>query len=80
MTDPDDLLVKGVVRGGQIVLEAPLGVPDGMLVTITGYQLGDIPGEPWPDEPEKRAAALEIVKAWAEEARQRVRSAGHRRA
>jgi hypothetical protein len=31
--------VQGVVRNGQVVLEVPLNLPDGTVVTVTNYSL-----------------------------------------
>ena len=36
-----EFCVRGVVRGGQVVLEVPLDLPDGTVVRVTG-------GEPYP--------------------------------
>lgn len=38
-----DFAVRGVVRDGHIVLDAPLAAPDGTYVTITPYRNGDVP-------------------------------------
>lgn len=38
-----DFAVRGVVRGGQVVIDTPLDVPDGTLVTIRPYRNGDVP-------------------------------------
>lgn len=46
MDDADELdfAVRGVVRDGKIVLDAPLDAPDGTFVTVSPYRNGDIPG------------------------------------
>jgi hypothetical protein len=52
--------VRGVVRGGQVVLEIPLDVPDGTEVTVTDYDPADIEVVgPDPDDPKAREAALQ---------------------
>jgi hypothetical protein len=51
--------VRGVVNGGQVVLEAPLEVPDGTEVTVTDYDPADVATVgPDPDDPKAREAAL----------------------
>ncbi|MBX9584854.1 MAG: hypothetical protein K2X87_31505 [Gemmataceae bacterium] len=35
--------VQGVVRGGQVVLDPPLALPDGTVVTVTKYDPDDNP-------------------------------------
>jgi hypothetical protein len=40
--------IQGVVRGGRVVLEAPLDLPDGTVVTVTNYDPDD---DPRPDPP-----------------------------
>jgi hypothetical protein len=42
---PAGLLVKAVVLNGRVVLDVPLAVPDGTLVTVRQYEYGDMPGE-----------------------------------
>lgn len=40
--------VQGVVRNGQVVLDPPLGLPDGTVVTVTRYHPDE---NPFPDGP-----------------------------
>ncbi|MBN9517963.1 hypothetical protein J0H58_05510 [bacterium] len=42
---PADFAVKGVVLHGKVVLDAPVPLPDGTLVTIRLYDPGELPGE-----------------------------------
>jgi hypothetical protein len=35
--------VQGVVKNGQVVLDAPLGVPDGTIMTVTDFDPDDDP-------------------------------------
>ena len=43
--EPDEFIFKAVVLNGRVVLDAPLALPDGTLVTIQRYAVGDLPGE-----------------------------------
>jgi len=43
--DQADFAVKGVVLHGKVVLEAPVPMPDGTLVTVRLYDPGELPGE-----------------------------------
>jgi hypothetical protein len=49
----EPLPAKGVVRNGQIVLEAPLDLPDGTQVTVLEYDEADFPSEPKPLSPQE---------------------------
>ncbi len=40
-----DFAVKGVVLHGKVVLETPISMPDGTLVTVRHYDPGELPGE-----------------------------------
>jgi hypothetical protein len=62
--EPVEFTVKGVVRNGQVVLEAPLDVPDGTFVTIQRYCLGDIAGEAWPPPTPEQLQAIRDDLAW----------------
>jgi hypothetical protein len=42
------LWVQGVVKNGQVVLDPPLDLPDGTVLTVTRYDPGD---DPRPQEP-----------------------------
>ncbi|HYH68386.1 MAG TPA: hypothetical protein VD866_27075 [Urbifossiella sp.] len=42
---PVDYAVKGVVLHGKVVLDAPVPMPDGTLVTVRLYDPGELPGE-----------------------------------
>lgn len=42
----DELVVKAVVLNGRVVLDAPLGLPDGTLVTVRRYESGEDVGAP----------------------------------
>jgi hypothetical protein len=46
--DGDEFTVKAVVLNGRVVLDAPLAVPDGTLVTVQRYHEGDLPGDSGP--------------------------------
>lgn len=39
----DRVWIQGVVRDGQVVLDAPLALPDGTVVTVTDYDADDDP-------------------------------------
>ena len=39
----DRIWVRGVVKNGQVVLDAPLGVPDGTVMTVTDFDPDDDP-------------------------------------
>ncbi|MCI0705321.1 MAG: hypothetical protein L0241_30035 [Planctomycetia bacterium] len=41
----EPLPVKGILKNGQIVLETPLDLPDGTLVTVLEYDEDDYPRE-----------------------------------
>lgn len=43
-TDVDEFAVKAVVLNGRVILDAPLAMPDGTLVTVQRYHEGDLPG------------------------------------
>ena len=40
------VVVKGVIRGGQVEVDEPINLPDGSEVTITGYPHGKFFGLP----------------------------------
>lgn len=42
------LWVQGVVKNGQVVLDAPLDVPDGTVLTVTEYDPDDNPNSQEP--------------------------------
>src|SRR5262245_20178167 len=64
--------VQGVVRNGQVVLEVPLDLPDGTLVSITDYDPEDVATVgPDPDDPKAREEALQYY-------REMVRNRGNR--
>jgi hypothetical protein len=42
---PAEFAVKGVVLHGKVVLDAPVPMPDGTLVTVRLYDPGELPGE-----------------------------------
>jgi hypothetical protein len=53
--------IQGVVKNGQVVLDKPLDLPDGTVVTVTDYDPDDDPrpqepAEPW--DPAKAQAAI----------------------
>ena len=52
--------IQGVVKGGQVVLEQPLDLPDGTVVTVTDYDPDDDPRPSGPavHDPEKARRAL----------------------
>jgi hypothetical protein len=53
--------IQGVVKGGQVVLESPLDLPDGTLVTVMDYDPDDDPrpiGPTEPHDPEKARRAI----------------------
>lgn len=54
--------IQGVVRNGQVVLETPLDLPDGTVVTVKDYDPDDDPRPVEPAEPydpvKARAALL----------------------
>jgi predicted nucleic acid-binding protein len=55
------ILRKGVIRGGQVILEEPINLPDGSEVTIMGQAYGKFVGQEdndRPPTPEEIAAAL----------------------
>ena len=59
--------VRGVVKGGQVVLDTPLDLPDGTEVTVTDYDPADVETVgPDPNDPGAREAArqffLDILK------------------
>jgi hypothetical protein len=41
--EPLEFAVRGVVRNGQVVLDTPLDVPDGTVVTVKEYDKSDYP-------------------------------------
>jgi hypothetical protein len=43
-TTVSTILRKGIVRGGQVVIDEPLNLPDGSEVTILGRSLDERPG------------------------------------
>lgn len=43
--EPADFICKAVVLNGRVVLDERLDVPDGTLVTVWRYEIGDLPGE-----------------------------------
>jgi hypothetical protein len=59
---------KGVIRGGQVIVEEPINLPDGSEVTITGRAHGKFLGEedkdrpPTPKEIEAALAAMDQVE------------------
>jgi hypothetical protein len=57
--------VQGVVKAGQVVLETPLDLPDGTVVTVMDYDPADDPrpiGPTEPYDPEKaRRAFFEYI-------------------
>jgi hypothetical protein len=61
----DQLWVQGVVRNGQVVLEAPLALPDGTVVTVTDYHPDDDPRSIGPTEPYSEEEALRIMTEFA---------------
>jgi hypothetical protein len=53
--------VHGVVRGGQVVLDVPLDLPDGTEVTVTDYDPANVATVgPDPDDPSAREAARQF--------------------
>jgi hypothetical protein len=54
--------LQGVVRDGQVVLTAPLDLPDGTAVIVTDcYELED---DPRPQEPKLKLADEERAEMW----------------
>jgi hypothetical protein len=59
---------KGVIRGGQVVVEEPINLPDGSEVTITGVAHGKFLSEddndrpPTPQEIATALAAMEKIE------------------
>lgn len=43
--------IQGIVKGGQVVLEQPLELPDGTVVTVMDYDPDDDPRPKEPAEP-----------------------------
>ena len=57
--------LQGVVRAGQVVLETPLALPDGTVVTVMDYDPDDDPrpiepAEPYDPEKARRAIFASI--------------------
>ncbi|MBA4067803.1 MAG: hypothetical protein C0501_29715 [Isosphaera sp.] len=57
--------IQGVVRGGQVVLETPLALPDGTVVTVMDYDPDDdprtiVPAGPYDPEDARRAVFASI--------------------
>jgi hypothetical protein len=53
--------LQGVVKNGQVVLEAPLDLPDGTIVSVMDYDPADDPqpiGPPGPFSPEEAIRIL----------------------
>jgi hypothetical protein len=57
--------VQGVVRDGQVVLDPPLNLPDGTVVTVTKYDPDDNPLPEEPAVPFDPAEARAALFAWA---------------
>jgi hypothetical protein len=50
--------IRGVIRNGQVVLDSPLDLPDGTLVSITEYDPDEVATVgPDPNDPEAMEAA-----------------------
>lgn len=63
--------LQGVVKDGQVVLEKPLDVPDGTIVTVKDYDPEDVPETIGPtltitDEEFKELSAFFANKNWAD--------------
>jgi hypothetical protein len=71
------VVMKGVIRHGQVVVTEPINLPDGSEVTITGYPRGQFPGKEDNDRPptaEEIAASLAAMQkiepfVWTDEER-----------
>ena len=71
------IIRKGVIRHGQVVVNAPINLPDGSEVTITGYPQGSNGNKHDNDEPltpEEIAASLAAMEkiepfSWTNEER-----------
>jgi hypothetical protein len=55
----ESIWVQGVVKNGQVVLAAPLGVPDGTVMTVTDYDPDD---DPRPTPPKVVFTAEELAE------------------
>jgi hypothetical protein len=52
--------VQGVVRDGQVILEAPLDLPDGTAVTVKDYDPEDV-DVIGPDDPQSREVTRQLL-------------------
>jgi hypothetical protein len=53
--------IQGVVKNGQVVLEKPLDLPDGTVVTVMNYEPDGDPRSVGPTQPYSLEEALRIM-------------------
>jgi len=56
--------LQGVVKNGQVVLEQPLDLPDGTVVTVMDYDPDDDPRPAAPMEPHDPVKARRALFEW----------------
>ncbi len=59
----NSIVMKGVIRNGQVEVAEPINLPDGSEVTITGHANGKFPGLPDNDRPMTPSEIAEVLAA-----------------